>query len=103
MYNVTVIYGKPDDPAAFDEYYTNTHAPLALKIPGLTGFSAGHSETLDGSEPASYFVATLTFADKDSAAAGLTAPDGQAAVADVPNFATGGATLHFAAGEITSG
>jgi uncharacterized protein (TIGR02118 family) len=30
MFYVSVCYGEPTDPAAFDEYYTNIHVPLAL-------------------------------------------------------------------------
>ena len=36
MHVLTVCYGHPTDPAAFDAHYTSTHAPLAEKIPGLT-------------------------------------------------------------------
>ncbi len=34
MHVLTVCYGHPADPAAFDAYYTSTHVPLAEKIPG---------------------------------------------------------------------
>ena len=33
MHVLTVCYGHPADPAAFDTYYTSTHGPLAEKIP----------------------------------------------------------------------
>ena len=36
MHVLTVCYGHPTDPAAFDAYYTSTHAPLAEKTPGMT-------------------------------------------------------------------
>jgi uncharacterized protein (TIGR02118 family) len=32
---LTVCYGHPADPAAFDAYYASTHRPLTEKIPGL--------------------------------------------------------------------
>ena len=35
MHVLTVCYGHPTDPAAFDAHYTSTHAPLAGKIPGM--------------------------------------------------------------------
>jgi uncharacterized protein (TIGR02118 family) len=28
MVKLTVLYGHPDDPDAFEEYYANTHMPL---------------------------------------------------------------------------
>lgn len=30
---LTLLYGHPDDPAAFEEYYSNTHMPMVPKIP----------------------------------------------------------------------
>jgi uncharacterized protein (TIGR02118 family) len=35
MVKLTVLYGHPDDPDAFEEYYENTHMPLARKIPNV--------------------------------------------------------------------
>ncbi len=101
MFRVIITYGQPTDPAAFDEYYSTTHLPLAGKIPGVQSFAAGRTDSLDGSAPANYYIATIGFADKDSAAAGLTSPEGQAAAADIANFATGGAVMHFAHDTIT--
>lgn len=101
MYHVTITYGHPADPAAFDEYYTTTHLPLAAKIPGVRSFSAGKAESLDGSEPAAYYIALIAFDDRDAAAAGFGSPEGQAAAGDIPNFATGGATVHFSPADIS--
>lgn len=95
MYRVTITYGHPADPAAFDEYYKSTHLPIAGQIPGVRSFTAGKTESLDGAAPASYYVASIGFDDKDSAAAGFGSAEGQAAASDIANFATGGATLHF--------
>jgi hypothetical protein len=41
-------------------------------------------------------IAELTFADMDALQAGLGSEEGQAAVNDIPNFATGGVTIFFA-------
>jgi uncharacterized protein (TIGR02118 family) len=35
MVKITVLYGHPEDPAAFEEHYTNTHIPLVKKVPNL--------------------------------------------------------------------
>ena len=53
MHVLTVCYGHPTDPAAFDAYYTSTHAPLAEKIPGMTSFTHRHCASPDGSQPPS--------------------------------------------------
>src|ERR1700722_13584249 len=62
MYRVTVCYGQPTDPAAFDSYYAQTHVPLVRQVPGLAGFSGARCASLDRSDPAYYFVAYLAFA-----------------------------------------
>jgi aconitate hydratase len=38
---LTVLYGNPEDPAAFDDYYQETHVPLAERIPNVQRFEAG--------------------------------------------------------------
>jgi uncharacterized protein (TIGR02118 family) len=96
MHILTVLYGKPDDPAAFDQHYTSTHAPLADKIPGLRSFTYRHLATLDGSEPPYYLIAELAFDSLEDLQAGLGSEEGQAAVADAPNFASGGFTMFVA-------
>jgi uncharacterized protein (TIGR02118 family) len=97
MVKLVVAYGTPDDPAAFDSYYAATHAPLAEKIPGLRRFEAGKVlGTPDGSPAPYYFLAELWFDDADALQAGMGSSEGQAAAGDVPNFASGGATLMVA-------
>jgi uncharacterized protein (TIGR02118 family) len=98
MVKLVVAYGTPDDPAAFDDYYAGTHGPLAQKIPNLRRFEAGQVlGTPDGSAAPYYFIAELWFEDMDELQASMGSPEGQAAGADVANFATGGATLMIAA------
>ena len=97
MVKLVVAYGKPDDPAAFDQHYVDTHAPLAQKIPNLRRFEAGKVlGTPDGSPAPYYFIAELLFDDAAAMQAGLASPEGQATAADVPNYASGGVTLMIA-------
>jgi uncharacterized protein (TIGR02118 family) len=93
MYRLTVLYGKPADPAAFDLHYAQVHIPLARQIPGLAAFTVGHCTATDQSEPPYYWVATLDFASEADFQAGLASPEMGKAVADVPNFATGSVTM----------
>ncbi len=94
MYQVTVLYNHPTDPAEFDNHYERTHAPLAAKIPGLRRYTYSKPTTgPDGTQPAFYLVAVLDFDDEAAMGAGMSSPEGQAAAADLPNFASGGATL----------
>ena len=66
MHVLTVCYGHPADPAAFDAYYTSTHAPLAEKIPGMASFTYRHCESLDGSQPPYYLIAELSFPSREA-------------------------------------
>ena len=96
MHVLTVCYGHPADPAAFDAHYTSTHVPLVEKLPGLESFTHRHCASLDGSPPPYYLLAELSFASADALGAGMASPEGRAAGADVANFATGGATMFIA-------
>ncbi|MGQ0480221.1 MAG: EthD family reductase [Pseudonocardia sp.] len=101
MYQVTVLYNHPEDAAAFDKHYREVHIPLAKKMPGLNGYYVNWCEPApDGAKPPFHLIATLTAESKDAALAALGSPEGQAAVADLPNFATGGVQLSF--GEVDS-
>ncbi len=96
MIKVTVLYGHPTSPEDFERYYEEKHAPIASKMKGvlrfeLTRFSAGP----DGSRPAFYRMAELYFTGQDQMQAAMASPAGQATVADIANFATGGATVLF--------
>ncbi len=93
MAQILVLYNIPADPAAFDRYYHRTHISLAQKIPGLRSYliSNGPVQALAGSAP--YLVAILSFDSMADLSAALASPEGQATAADLPNFASGGATL----------
>jgi uncharacterized protein (TIGR02118 family) len=93
MAQVLVLYNTPAEPAAFDRYYHEKHIPLARKIPGLRAYliSTSPVQAIAGSAP--YLVAILNFDSMADLSAALASPEGQAAAADLPNFASGGATL----------
>ncbi len=93
MAQVLVLYNAPADPAAFDRYYHQPHIPIAKKIPGLRSYviSNGPVQALAGTAP--HLVAILQFNSMADVNAALASPEGQAAAADLPNFASGGASL----------
>lgn len=94
MTKLTVLYGNPTDTDAFDEHYRSTHAPLADKIPGVQRFEAARVVgNVDGSPAQYHLIAELVFEDMAQFQASMGSPEGQAAGADVANFATGGAAL----------
>ncbi len=97
MVKVIVLYGHPADPAAFDEHYANVHAPLVEKMPGLKLFEVSRVVgTPEGGELPYYRVAELSFESQETLQAAFGSPEGQETVGDLPNFASGGATVLFA-------
>jgi len=97
MVKAVVLYGPPAEPDAFERHYADTHTALAKAIPGLQRFEAARGiATPDGTPVAYQRIAELTFNDMDALQAGLESDEGQAAVNDIPNFATGGVTIFFA-------
>jgi uncharacterized protein (TIGR02118 family) len=104
VHRLLVSYGQPDDPGAFDDYYRDTHAPLATELPGLIGFSVGHPKPMDPSQPGPYFVAELDFESEQAMGEAFGSNEGKAAAADLANFASGGATMtHFDVREVRAG
>jgi uncharacterized protein (TIGR02118 family) len=94
MAQLVVMYKTPRDAAAFDKYYAEKHAPLAKKIPGLRKYEISKGPVATPAGPSGYhLVATLTFDSLAAVQSALGSPEGQAAGADVQNFATGGAEL----------
>jgi uncharacterized protein (TIGR02118 family) len=96
MHILTVLYHHPADPAAFDKHYESTHAPLVGPIPGVRSFTYRHCSSLDGSTPPYYLIAELAFDSLEDLQGGMESEAGQAAVADVPNFAGDNVTMFVA-------
>ena len=101
VHRLVVSYGQPDDPAAFDAYYRDTHTPLATSMPGLVRLTTGSPQALDPSHPAPYLVAELDFESEQEMGAAFNSSEGKAAADDIANFATGGATMtHYELNEV---
>jgi uncharacterized protein (TIGR02118 family) len=98
MIKITVLYGHPDDPAAFEKHFTEVHEPLVHKMPNLRRFEkALVVATPDGSPPPYYRVVELYFDSEAELHASMETPEGRAPGEDVPNYATGGATVLISA------
>jgi len=94
MARLLVLYNQPADPAAFDRYYYETHVPIAKRIPGLRSYTvnSGTPMMVAGSF-APHLIAELDFDSMADLQAAMASPEGQAAAADVGNFAQAGVTL----------
>lgn len=100
MIKLTVLYGHPADPAVFEDYYANTHISITLKITGYSRLEfTKFLRTPDGGQSAHYRMAEFWFETPEALQAMMSSPEGQAAAADIPNFATGGATVMVGAVE----
>jgi uncharacterized protein (TIGR02118 family) len=96
MIRLTVLYGHPDDPEEFQRYYREVHIPLARKMKGLKGWTIGLCEAAQRGEKPPYYMIVGLYAESRQAMEDILAsPEGQATVADVPNFATGGVTFLY--------
>ena len=96
MVRLTVLYGHPHDPAEFDRYDHELHIPLARKMRGFKGWTIGKCQSIHPNEPPEYYMIVGLYAEsREAIEAILATPEGEATVADVANFATGGATFLY--------
>jgi uncharacterized protein (TIGR02118 family) len=93
MVKLTVLFGHPEDPEAFEKYYANQHLPLAAKIPNVQRFESGRMRAVDDGAPLYHRIAEVWFENAERMGEALSSPEGEAATGDLPNFATGGATF----------
>ncbi len=94
MARLIVLYKTPVDAAAFDQYYMETHIPIAKKIPGLRKYEISQGPVVTPAGPSGiHLVAILHFDNLAAIGAAFGSPEGQAAAADVQGFATGGADM----------
>ena len=82
---------------SLDKHYADKHIPLAKKLPGLKtyGISKGPVVTPGGGASPYHMVATLQFDDMAAVQKAFGSAEGQAAVADVGTFATGGVDIYM--------
>src|SRR5664279_5353449 len=91
MIKPTMLYGHPTSPEVFEDYYVNTHMPIALKMNGFT--RAELTKFLnqpDGSKPPYYRSADFLFDSAVEMQKTMDSAEGKAASAGIANFATGG-------------
>jgi uncharacterized protein (TIGR02118 family) len=82
-----VLWGRPDDPAAFERHFRDVHIPLALKIPGLRRYSLSRDIAAVRGDDPYYLVAELEFDNLESLRSGFQSPEGQATARDVATLA----------------
>jgi uncharacterized protein (TIGR02118 family) len=98
---VTVLYNAPQDTAAFERYYRETHVPLVVANQKEIGFFRADltrfSSTVNGRKPTFYRQAELYFQSLDDLKQGIATAGFKKVAEDLPKFATGGFTAMVAA------
>lgn len=93
MVKLVVLYEKPEDVAAFEKHYRETHLPLARKMPDVRRIEVSHMTGSPGGEPRYYMMAEIYFDNRDSMMAALNSPEGKAAGKDIMGVA--GKIMHM--------
>lgn len=99
MYILTVIYPKSDG-ATFDfDYFRTKHLPEVGEAFGSFGLGYASvlrgEQSLDGSDPAYFAIAILSFATEEGARAALASDGAKALSADFANFTNAAPVMQF--------
>lgn len=99
MVKLIALYKAPDNPAEFDQHFSEVHTPLVKKMPGLRKLEAAK---ITGALPTGrdearhYLIAEMYFDSQDSLNASMASPEGKAAARDLMSFAGNIVTMFFA-------
>lgn len=94
MARLLVMYKTPSDASAFDKHYFEKHVPIAKKMPGLRKYEVSRGAVGSPAGASNcHLVAILQFDDVAAIQAAFASAEGQAAVADLQNFASGGVDI----------
>ena len=87
------LYATPEDPAAFDAHYRDTHAPIVNRYPGMLDMRLTRADGVAGREPAFYLMSEMFFDSRADLDAALESEPGVESGKDLRNFAGAGVTL----------
>jgi uncharacterized protein (TIGR02118 family) len=91
---VTVLYGTPKSPEDFEKHYLGKHMPLVDKVTGIKRTELAKCISPPGSPPPPFYrVTELWFDSPEAMQKVMATPEMKKVSEDVPNFATGGATI----------
>jgi uncharacterized protein (TIGR02118 family) len=96
MARLLAMYKTPRDTVAFDKHYFEKHIPLAKKIPGVRKIEVSQGSVVAPMGGSNYhLIANLQFDNVAAIQNAFGSAEGQAAVADVQGFATGGVDIYM--------
>lgn len=93
---ITLLYGNPTDPDAFEAAYAERHLQLARAVPGVRRIhQAKVWPKEDGTPTPAWRILDLTFDDYPSACAAIATEQAGALFSAAFPIATGGLTILF--------
>lgn len=94
---MTVVYGKPQDAAAFDKHYDDVHVPLCHELPGLQRLEVAKVVGGPMGSPSPYHLITeLYFADENALNSAMSSDAGAATGKDFMEIAPEGSFIAVA-------
>ncbi len=87
------LYAAPEDPAAFETHYRDTHVPIVRRYPGLRDLRLTRTDGVGGRAPAFYLIAEMAFDSRADLDAALASEAGVESGRDLRNFASAGVTM----------
>jgi uncharacterized protein (TIGR02118 family) len=91
---ITVLYGAPKDPAQFEKYYAETHMPMVYAVKEIKRTELAMGLPGPGDAPPPFYRIFEAWFDSPEHLKQVTGTaQWKKIVDDVPNFASGGATV----------
>lgn len=95
MIKLVALFKRPSDKQQFDAHYSDVHAPLMQKVPGLERMEVTRNIGAFRGEPEYYMVAEMYFRDKDAFDAAMASEENRAAGKDLMGFAREYVTMFY--------
>lgn len=86
MAKVIVLYEKPKDQEGFEEYYFNTHMPIAGKVPHVKNANVQRVLSNQNTDLSLYLITEIEFENKADMKEAFASEEWKAVGDDVPNF-----------------
>ena len=86
MAKVIVMYEKPKDQQGFEEYYFNTHMPVAGKVPNVKDAKVQRVLSNQNTDLSLYLITEIEFESKSQMKEAFASEEWKAVGDDVPNL-----------------
>ena len=93
MVRLIVLYRPPEDPAAFDAHYRETHAAIVRRYPGLRALRVTRIDGAGGRPPPFYVIAEMAFDSRADLEAAIGSDAGRDSARDLRSFAQAGVEI----------